>query len=394
MYLISGYYTTSMPIKFKDSRDFEYLSEVYVYIEQFGKKGHQIGRKIGDMLEILTMGYCYSSKDLSESMKTELALEGFTEAKHKVEFSFFKLDKDNKFILDKNEDIDQNNLIGFIECKKVGVEVTVHAETRNQDLQLGVNDEYQHNINPRWLDRDIKINILCEKISGNNAEIHITSKNANEEESSKQKNNLIDEKFMISANKRFLITLVENGTIRIIKPENKLVDLSEKVRLCHVFTLTKIQNNAFFKIETCLTGPQTIEKAKQSALVALDVRKKRIGKWGKEEKKETDNFTPILVIGEISHWEDKSRKVVTRTIDHNLVVPDYIIIQAFKKFYTKFGEDFLKYINKDALKTNQEVEKLVQEVISENKSAIFYDIEDLNFKKIRKVNNCLVVSDL
>jgi len=32
-----------MSMKFNDSRDFEYLSDVYVYIEQFGKKGHQIG---------------------------------------------------------------------------------------------------------------------------------------------------------------------------------------------------------------------------------------------------------------------------------------------------------------------------------------------------------------
>lgn len=382
-----------MPKKFSDSRDFEYLSEVYVYIEQFGKKGHQIGRKIGDMLELLTMGYCYSFKDLFGSMQTELALEGFTEAKHKVEFSFFKLDKKGNFVM-VNDDIDQNNLIGFIECKKVGVEVTVHAETRDQDLGLGINESYKHNINPRWLDREIKINIMCKKLSGNNAEIHITSKNANEDGLSNQENNLIDERFEISVTRRFLITLVENGTVRIIKPENKFVDLSEKVRLCHVFTLTKIQNKAFFKIETCLTGPQTIEKAKQSALVALDVRKKRIGKWGKEEKKETDNFTSILVIGEVSHWEDKSRKVVTKTIDHNLVVPDYIIIQAFKKFYTKFGDDFLKYINKDALKTNEEVRKLIQEVLSENKNAIFYDIEDLNFKKINKINNSLVVSNL
>ena len=261
-----------MPKKFTDSRDFEYLSDVYVYIEQFGKKGHQIGRKIGDMLEIVTMGYCYSSPDLLNSMQTELALEGFTEAKHKVEFSFFKLDKNGNFTVDKNNDIDQNKIIGFIECKKVGVEVTVYAETRDQNLQLRVNESYQHSINPRWLDREIKINIMCKKITGNTTEVHITSKNANQEESSKQNNNLIGENFEISVNKRFLVTLVENGTVKIIKPGNKLSDISEKVRLCHVFTLIKIQNKAFFKIETCLTGPQTIEKAKQSAFVALDIK--------------------------------------------------------------------------------------------------------------------------
>ncbi|MEK6816287.1 MAG: hypothetical protein AABY09_01630, partial [Nanoarchaeota archaeon] len=118
--------------QFEGSRDFTYLSDMYVYIEQFGKKGHQIGRKIGDMLEILTMGYCYKSKNLREAMRTEIALKGFTGAEHKVEFSFFKLDKENNFILDKGGNIDQDNLIGFIECKKVGVEVTVCSEARDR----------------------------------------------------------------------------------------------------------------------------------------------------------------------------------------------------------------------------------------------------------------------
>ncbi len=132
-----------MAKEFKDSRDFIYLSDVYRYIEQFGKKGHQIGRKIGDMLEILTMGYCYSVLSLKECMKTEMALEGFTGANHKVEFSFFKLDKDGKFILNDDDNVDQKNLIGFIECKKVGVEVTVHPSTRDGNLIIKEGSSYE-----------------------------------------------------------------------------------------------------------------------------------------------------------------------------------------------------------------------------------------------------------
>lgn len=367
-----------MTKKFEDSRDFLYLSDVYVYIEQFGKKGHQIGRKIGDMLELVTMGYCYNSEDLKNCMKTELALEGFSEAKHKVEFSFF----------------DQDSLFGFIECKKVGVEVTVHAKTRERNLKLGIGDDYAHKINPRWLNREISFKIKCLKSDEEQVEISIISENTREQNSSEQNSNLINEKFTIPLDKRFLITLVENGTLKIIKPDEKLCEITEKVRLCHVFTLKKVDEGASFKIETCLTGPQTIEKAKQSALVALDVRKKILGKWGKEEKNDEDNLTSILVIGEASHWEEKSRKVVIKTIDHNLVVPDYIIVQAFEKFYDEFGDDFLKYINKNELKNNSKVQELIKEVITENENAIFYDLEDLNFKKIEKVNNSLVVSDL
>jgi len=381
--------------KFEDSRDFTYLSDMYVYIEQFGKKGHQIGRKIGDMLEILTMGYCYKSKNLKESMKTEIALKGFTGAEHKVEFSFFKLDKNDQFIMDKEGNIDQDNLIGFIECKKVGVEVTVYSETRDKNLELGIGEVYEHKINPRWLNREIKFEIKCLKIDKNEAEISIISKNTDKQnKDTKQNENLINEKFKIHLDERFLITLVENGTLRIIKPDENLCKLSEKVRLCHVFTLDTITNKLGLKIDTCLTGPQTIEKAKQSALVALDVRKKITGKWGKEQLEKKDTFTNILVIGEVSHWEDKSRKVVIKTIDHNLVVPDPILIQAFKKFREAFGENFLKYIDKNSFKINSKVQKLINQVIEENKNAIFYDLEDLKFKKIDKVNNCLVVSDL
>ena len=125
-----------MVLKFKDSRDFVYLSDVYVYTEQFGKKGHQMGRKVGDMLEILTMGYCLFKENLKKAMRTEIALEGFTGAKHKVEFSFY----------DSNEE--KNKLIGFIECKKVGVEVTVHSKTRDSSLQIPVGNSFTHNISP------------------------------------------------------------------------------------------------------------------------------------------------------------------------------------------------------------------------------------------------------
>lgn len=380
---------------FKDSRNFTYLSDMYVYIEQFGKKGHQIGRKIGDMLELLTMGYCYKSKNLKEAMKTEIALKGFTGAEHKVEFSFFKLDNNNKFILDKEGIIDQNNLIGFIECKKVGVEVTVYSETRDKNLELSLGKAYEHSINPRWLNREIKIEITCLRINKDTAEISITSKNNNKEnKQGKQNNNVLNDKFKIKINERFLITLVENGTLRIINPNENLCNLSEKVRLCHVFTLNNLANVASFKIDTCLTGPQTIEKAKQSALVSLDVRKKITGKWGKEQLDKIDTFRNILVIGEVSHWEDKSRKVVIKTIDHNLVVPDSLLIQAFKKFYERFGENFLKYIDKNSFKINKDVQELINEVIDENNGMVFYDLEDLKFKKIDKVNDCLIVSDL
>ena len=90
----------------------------------------------------------------------------------------------------------------------------------------------------------------------------------------------------------------------------------------------------------CLTGPQTIEKAKQASLVAMDLRKKIDGHWGKEDVDQNNKLmTFIHVLCEFSHWEEKSRNVIKTCIDHNLVVPDEILIYAFKRFEDHFGTD-------------------------------------------------------
>lgn len=53
-----------------------------------------------------------------------------------------------------------------------------------------------------------------------------------------------------------------------------------------------------FSLYNCLPGPQTIEKAKQASLVAMDLRKKIDGHWGKEEltpeKKAHELFACIM----------------------------------------------------------------------------------------------------
>lgn len=48
----------------QELRDFTYITSVYKCIAAYNLKGHQIGRKIGDMLEILTMGGVYQNPAL------------------------------------------------------------------------------------------------------------------------------------------------------------------------------------------------------------------------------------------------------------------------------------------------------------------------------------------
>ncbi len=101
-------------------KDFVYISDTFKYISHFRKKGHQIGRKIGDMLEILTLAAIYTDNELVKRLRLEPKIEGFSGAGHKVEFGIYNLGEQGN-ILEGTE-----NLIGFIEWKKVGVEQTIN----------------------------------------------------------------------------------------------------------------------------------------------------------------------------------------------------------------------------------------------------------------------------
>ena len=83
--------------------------------------GHQIGRKVGDALELLTFGMIEKDSTLIEHLVIENGIEGATSAEHKVEFSFYQ--KGGNGFPSKNPD----ELFGLVECKKVGVEQTINS---------------------------------------------------------------------------------------------------------------------------------------------------------------------------------------------------------------------------------------------------------------------------
>jgi hypothetical protein len=72
------------------------LSDVFKYISHFRHAGHQVGRKIGDMLEVLTYAAIVREPDLHSRLQVEPKLFGFSDAGHKVEFTLLneeQLDK-------------------------------------------------------------------------------------------------------------------------------------------------------------------------------------------------------------------------------------------------------------------------------------------------------------
>lgn len=69
-------------------RNFTYITNLYKCIANYNLMGHQIGRKVGDMLEILTMGVVYQNINLKTHLDTEGKLEGYTSADIKLNLVF------------------------------------------------------------------------------------------------------------------------------------------------------------------------------------------------------------------------------------------------------------------------------------------------------------------
>ena len=76
---------------------------------------------------------------------------------------------------------------------------------------------------------------------------------------------------------------------------------------------------------------------------------------GRFDKSDDKSFISILVIGEVSHWEDKSRSMVRLCNDCNLTISDNIIVNLFEDFEEEFGEDYQNKITKTSYRENQTV---------------------------------------
>ena len=52
------------------------LSDVFKFTQGLGQKGHQIGRKVGDAIELLTLGMIHLNPELTSYLVIEDGVEG------------------------------------------------------------------------------------------------------------------------------------------------------------------------------------------------------------------------------------------------------------------------------------------------------------------------------
>jgi len=359
----------------QELRDFTYITSVYKCIAAYNLKGHQIGRKIGDMLEILTMGGIYKNKELLSKLNTEGKLEGYTTAGHKVEFGFYK-------------NVQQKQgLFGAIECKCVGVEETTAGKDQKYLRKKTVGESFSIDFNGRWMTSPISQTIKV--ISGTADFVTIELTNS--------KTQIVHTiKMAVGDNIKLIID--ENQIPLHTTPHgNMLEEIPGLIRICKTIKFDKVISGVFqFSLYNCLTGPQTIEKAKQASLVAMDLRKKIDGHWGKEEvAAEQKKMNFIHVLCEYSHWEEKSRNVITTCIDHNIIVPDAVLIEAFEVFEATFGlENMLDKISKNQYASNERVRNVIQSVFEQFEDHVFYDVALNSYVKFDYNNNKLIITTI
>lgn len=358
----------------EEIREFTYLSNVYKFIDKYGIMGHQIGRKVGDMLELICLGKIHKDKELLKRLKIEPKVVGETTAGHKVEFALYNLDNENT--------IDEDKIFGIIECKKVGVEVTKNSKTKNRPLEVAVNNKLEISIRANWMTKNINLDLNIDKIENSKAFVSI-------KDDKKYKKSM-----ELKQGDKIKIAIDESGKFYVVSPtQNLYSEVNGIMRICKIYTVERIINDkVYIRILDCLTGPQTIEKAKQASLVAMDLRKKVDNKWGKDDLKESEKTVKsILVISEFSHWEEKSRNVIRKCIDYNIIVPDKVIIEAIKLFEEKVNGNFWEKITKTSFQNDDDIKELIFEIIEDFDGKVFYDIESHEYVDFKFKENKLVI---
>lgn len=346
----------------RDQADFVHLSDVFKYISHYRRRGHQIGRKVGDMLEVLTL----AAVSLDDNAKARLVLEpklvGFSGAGHKVEFGFFHTAEDEE------PSTEMSKLAGFVECKKVGVEQTIDGAFKRsfkKASRISYGTPIDIRFAPRWAET-VTFKIQFDRANGQ-TRVKATSNGANCHEA------------IVGDGERIILGLTVGGEPFFLGNEQSLRDVPQSIRACRVLEIDDhTEEGVFCLLNTCLAGPQTPEKAKQASFVALDVRKGMFGQFDKRVN-ETDCVS-VLVMTEFSHWEPKSVNMIRASIDYNLVVDDALIIRAMESFEKVFGEDFLDSITKETFLNDERVKKLATDLVGDGR--IFRDIEDGAYKGI------------
>lgn len=280
------------------------ISDIFYYFENFTdlKNNRTVGRKIGVLQEIIIRKYLERSAEISHRMLLEYPVVGVSGATHKLEFVVCSIADRLRLPLGQNLDYSGIEL-ELTSLQAAGAAIAGHWEVEETARRTAFKSPIS--------------------LGGNFGSAAFRDRFKTE--------GLIPRLTKIEAD------FVE---ISLLDPRDVLISIESK----------RVGAQRFSDSEKLGAGIQTIEKAKQTALVAVDIdlNLNRVVKaqavLGQPRK-----YLSVVVLGNGVHWEAKSRKVLDTFVEHAFLVPDVAIIrycEYVRKLAEQAGQDFLAFFMK------------------------------------------------
>ncbi len=272
----------------------ERISEIFYFFEALTTltSGRTVGRKIGVVQEVILRWYLEDSEQLRRRMYLEQLLEGASGASHKVEFSWFAISPREG--LDAGAELDDTDGLTIGAVDEATERVRIRGPWGGNGVWLGVGKP-----TPRS-------GPLRAHLDEHQLDLRIRS--------------------------------CEDGIdLDVVDRSQLLASLESK----------RVGAQRFSASEKLGSGIQTIEKAKQASLVAIDLDIRHNGSVKPlEVAAGADKGTiSIVALGNGVHWTPKDQAVLGTYVDYTYLVKDDAIIR-YAEFVQEFvdeEEDFLDF---------------------------------------------------
>ncbi|MGY1751160.1 hypothetical protein [Modestobacter sp. SYSU DS0511] len=251
------------------------ISEIFYYFEKHTsiETGRTVGRKIGVMQEIILLKYLQASPLTSRGLYLERMLTGASGTGHKVEFAWYA--REPQGFLRAGDPLPGVPSATVVKVEEPLGRVTVRYGDTRAGIAIGgpppANSRLRQDLAAEGLD------LRVQSISGDVCEIDLIDHN------------------------------------------NLLAALESK----------RVGAQRFKGSDKLGSGIQTIEKAKQASLVAIDLsRRYNAGYAGAGEGQR--QFISLVALGNGIHWTEKDRQIFREYVDSTWTVTDEAIIRYFE----------------------------------------------------------------
>lgn len=280
------------------------ISDIFYYFREVTdlKNNRTVGRKIGVLQEIIVRKYLQGSAAVNDRILLEGSVVGISGATHKIEFVVCAMA--DRVRLTRGCPVDYGGIeleFTAVEADTALVSVRWEAEATGRKIALK---------SPLRLGGNFRSALIRGRFKADGLIPRLTT---------------IEEDFV---------------ELALLDPRDVLISIESK----------RVGAQRFSDSEKLGAGIQTIEKAKQTALVAVDLDL-TLNKVVKAQAIEGQprKYLSLVVLGNGAHWEAKSRKVLDTFVEHAFLVPDEAIIrycEYVRALAGQAGQDFLPFFLK------------------------------------------------